>query len=195
VSGRSNATQPKEHPHPVFDAIRRRRAVRTYADEPIGDEAIRRIVTAARWASNASNRRIQRYLVVRDPVRLRLVRTLSPGMLAVPPAAIVVCTDQGKARREGVKLDRDPTTWIDVGTGAMNMMLAAQEIGLGSCPVTSFSPAGVAVALDLPDGIVPELVLTLGRPAPSPATSRARGRERITVDDLIDWERIGGTAT
>jgi nitroreductase len=112
-------------------------------------------------------------------------------MLTVPPALVVVCTDQGKARQAGVKLDRDPTTWIDVGTAAMNMMLAAQELGLGTCPVTSFSAAGLAVALDLPAEVVPELLLTLGRPAPGTATGRAGARERIEVDELIDWERIG----
>lgn len=189
------ATEPGGGTHGVFDTIRSRRAVRVYANEPVGDAAIRRIVESARWASSASNRRIHRYLVVRDPLRLRLVRTLSPGMQTVPPAAIVVCTDRDKARQAGVKLERDPTTWIDVGTAAMNMMLAAHELGLGSCPVTSFSAAGLAVALDLPNGIVPELLLTLGRPASGPAPGQTRGRERIAVDDLIDWERIGGTAS
>jgi nitroreductase len=176
----------------VFDLIRGRRAVRAYVDEPVADAAIRRIVEAARWASSASNRRLHRYLVVRDRRRLRLVRALSPGMLSVPPALIVVCTDQAKARRSGVKLERDTTTWIDVGTAAMNMMLAAEALGLGSCPVTSFSAAGLAVALDLPAEIVPELLLMLGRPAPG-ATTRRRGAERLSVDDLIDWERIDRT--
>jgi nitroreductase len=177
-------------PSPVFDAIRRRRAVRVYTDEPVGDDAIRRIIEAARWASSASNRRLHRYLVVRDPARLRLVRTLSPGMLTVPPALVVICTDLAKARQAGVKVERDTTTWIDVGTAAMTMMLVAQELGLGACPVTSFSAAAVGVALDLPAGIVPELILTLGRPAPEASTRRGRVKERTTVDDLIAWERI-----
>src|SRR5690349_547513 len=94
---------------PVFDAIRRRRAVRVYADDPVGDDALRRIVEGARWASSASNRRLHRYLVVRDPARLRLVRTLSPGMLTAPPALVVVCTDLAKARQAGVKVGRDTT--------------------------------------------------------------------------------------
>jgi nitroreductase len=188
-----NTALPISRASGVFDVIQSRRAVRAYAAEPVGDEAIRRIVEAARWASSASNRRIHRYLVVRDPARLRLLRALSPGMRTVPPAAIVVCTDQSKARQAGVKLDRDPTTWIDVGTAAMNMMLAAHELGLGTCPVTSFSPCGIGVALDLPDEIVPELLLTLGRPALATETRRAPIRERIAVEDLIAWERIGDT--
>ena len=189
------AARPGDRAREVFEVIRGRRAVRAYADEPVGDDAIRQVVEAARWASSASNRRIHRYLVVRDPARLRLVRALSPGMLAIPPAVIVVCTDQGRARQSGVKLTRDPTTWIDVGTAAMNMMLAAHALGLGTCPVTSFSAAGLGVALDLPAEIVPELLLMLGRPAPGALDGRGRRGERIAVEDLIDWERIGGTAS
>ena len=64
------------------------------------------------------------------------------------------------------------------------------ELGLGTCPVTSFSAAALGVALDLPAEVVPELILTLGRPAAGEATGRGRVRERISVDDLIEWERI-----
>jgi nitroreductase len=176
----------------VFDVIRSRRAVSSYSDAPVDDEAIRRFVEAARLASSASNRRIHRSLVVRQLAKVRLAKALSPGMLAAPPALIVICTDEAKARQAGVKLERDTTTWIDVGTAAMNMMLAAHALGLATCPVTSFSAAGLRVVLDLPEEIVPELLLMLGHPAPQ-ANRRRSGRERIAVDDLIDWERIGGS--
>ena len=57
----------------VLDLIRRRRAVRAFTDAAVDDASIRLIVAAARWASSASNRRLHRYLVVREPRRLRLV--------------------------------------------------------------------------------------------------------------------------
>lgn len=174
----------------VLDTIRSRRAVRHFTDDPVPDELIRQVIEAGRWASSASNRRIHRFLVVRDPVRRRLARALSPGMITVPPVLIYICTDHDKARQEGMHSGRDTTTWIDVGTCAMNMMLAAHALGLGSCPVTSFTQAGVASALDLPETITPELVLMLGYPAP---TSGGRRRaERLNLDDVIDWESIGG---
>jgi nitroreductase len=89
-----------------------------------------------------------------------------------------------------VQSGKDTTTWIDVGTCAMNMMIAAHALGLGSCPVTSYSQAGLASVLDLPDTIIPELVLMLGYPAP--ATAAPRRRERLHLDEIIDWERVGG---
>lgn len=181
---------PTERAEIVLDVIRGRRAVRHFTGDAVPVELIRQVIEAGRWASSASNRRIHRFLVVRDPVRLRLARALSPGMITVPPLLIIICTDQEKAVRDGVQTSRDTTTWIDVGTCAMNMMIAAHALGLGSCPVTSFSPTGLARALDVPETMTPELALMLGYPAP--ATAAPRRRERLNVEDLIDWERVGG---
>lgn len=181
---------PSERADIVLDVIRSRRAVRHFTGEAVPVELIRQVIEAGRWASSASNRRIHRFLVVRDPARLRLARALSPGMVTVPPLLIIICTDEEKARREGVQTGRDTTTWIDVGTCAMNMMIAAHALGLGSCPVTSYSQAGLAGVLDLPAGITPELALMVGYPAPTAGAPRRR--ERLNLDDIIDWERIGG---
>jgi nitroreductase len=186
----TSEVSPSERAAIVLDVIRSRRAVRHFTDDPVPDTLIRQVIEAGRWASSASNRRIHRFLVVRDPVRRRLARAVSPGMITVPPVLIYICTDQDKSRREGVQGSRDSTNWIDVGTCAMNMMIAAHALGLGSCPVTSFTQAGLASVLDLPDTITPELVLMLGYPAPS-AGPRRRA-ERLNLDDVIDWESVGG---
>lgn len=173
----------------VLDTIRNRRVVRNFSDEPVLINAITSILEAGRWASSASNRRIHRYLVVRDQRRLSLTRKLSPGMATVPPLLIVVCTDLRKMESEGVQDDRDRTTQIDVGTAAMNMMIAAEAIGLGSCPVTSFSQSGVSTVLGLPKHIRPELLLMIGHRKPE---SLSRLRERLRLRDISDWEYIGG---
>ncbi|HVE30906.1 MAG TPA: nitroreductase family protein, partial [Mycobacteriales bacterium] len=55
--------------------------------------------------------------------------------------------------------------YVDVGTTAATMLLAAHAVGLGSCPVTSFSRAAVARLLGLAEGIEPRLVVCLGHPA------------------------------
>src|SRR5436309_897239 len=117
----------------VLDAIRSRRVSRAFTDEPIAETDLRRVLEAARWASSGGNRRLHKLVVVRDPARIRLVKAFAPGILATPPALIVICTDTEKASREQVQVDRHTTTWIDVGTQAMTMMLAAHVLGLGSC--------------------------------------------------------------
>ncbi|MEZ4520654.1 MAG: nitroreductase family protein [Thermomicrobiales bacterium] len=175
----------------VFDNMRTRRAVRSFSDEPVSVADIRRIIEAARWASSAGNRRLHRFYVTRDPAKIDLISAVGPGFYGHPPALIVICTDLEKAAGSGVKDGRDESTWIDVGTAAMNMQLMAHALGLGTTPVTSVSRSGLIEALELPEHLRPELILQLGHPAPSAVPGFGSG-QRIRPEDLTDWERVGG---
>jgi nitroreductase len=182
---------PTDQAEAVFAAMRTRRAVRAFSERPVSVADIRRIVEAARWASSAGNRRLHRFYVTRDPEKIDLVSTIGPGFYGTPTALIVICTDLDKAERHGVRQATDVSTWIDVGTAAMNMQVMAHALGLGSTPVTSVSRSGLREALDLPDRLRPELILQLGYPAPQATSQRARG-PKLRVEDIIDWETVGG---
>jgi nitroreductase len=175
---------------PVLEAIRRRRVTRTFLDEPVPVEDLRRILLAARQASTAGGRHIHRFLVIRDPARIERLRPFAPGILRVPPALIVLSVDREAAHAQNVQVERDTTVWVDVGTALASMMLAAEALGLGSCPATSFSQSAVAESLSFPDTLIPELMLQVGRPAPKPPG----GPPRIpgpTMAELADWETLG----
>jgi nitroreductase len=179
----------------LMEVIRSRRVTRNFTAEPVDDESLHMVVEAARWASSAGNRRINRFLAVRDPGIIARVRAFSPGMLAMPAALVVICTDLERVRVEQVQLERDTSVWIDVGTAAMSMMLAAHALGLGSCPTTSFSRSGVAVSLDLPSRAVPELILQLGHRASERRAMRSGASTKLSLDELLYWERYPpGTA-
>jgi nitroreductase len=175
----------------VFEAMRTRRAVRSFSDEPVTVAEIRRIIAAARWASSAGNRRLHRFYVTRDRAKIDLISAIGPGFYGQPPAIIVICTDLERAEESGVKDGRDESTWIDVGTAAMNMQLMAHALGLGTTPVTSVSRSGLIEALELPDHLRPELILQLGHPAPDAVPGFGSG-QRIRPEDITDWERVGG---
>lgn len=175
----------------VFETMRTRRAVRAFTDESVSVADIRRIIEAARWASSAGNRRLHRFFVTRDPKKIELVSAIGPGFYGKPAALIVICTDLTKAETLGVRAERDESTWIDVGTAAMNMQLMAHALGLGTTPVTSVSRSGLIAALELPDHLRPDLILQLGHPAPGAPRGRGTG-ERIRPEDITDWERPGG---
>jgi nitroreductase len=178
---------------PILDAMRTRRVTRTFLDEPVAIDDLRQIVKAAHRSSSAGGRQIRRFLVIRDPARIERIRPFAPGILRVPPALIVLSNDRELARQANVQVDRDPSVWIDVGTALSNMMLAAQALGLGSCPATSFSQAGVAEVLAFPESLVPELMLQVGRPAPEPPRFES-GAKRAKAADLTDWEELGQPA-
>ena len=147
--------------NPAYDAIRTRRGTRQMSDEPVDPEVFALVLTAARYAPNAGNRRLQPVVPVTDPGMLGMLRMVSPGMIPRPQAAIVVCLDTERALGFGFR-PGTPGLYIDVGTTASTLLLAAHALGLASCPVTSFSRAAVARLLDLGRGVSPELVVCLG---------------------------------
>jgi nitroreductase len=185
------AERPGDYAEQLFSAVRRRRVCRRFTSEPVAEGDLWLILEAGRRAASAGNSRVHRFLVVREPKRLRLVRMLSPGMLAMPQALIVICTDLGAAAAAERQVEKDPTVLIDVGTAAMNMMLAAQALGLGSCPATSFSRSAIAEILELPPQARAEFMLQLGHPAPEERSLPAGPKRRISAADLTFWERYG----
>jgi nitroreductase len=171
----------------MLDAIRTRRVVRALTDAPVDPDQLRTVLDSARYAPHAGNRRLHRYVVVTRPSLMRAVRLVSPGMLQRPMAAIVVCVDWAQVRSYGFP-PGSSGPYIDVGTAAATMMLAAHSIGLGAGPVTSFSRAALATILNLPAGVRPELIICLGHAAAEqPPSMRRQGGPRW--DDLIQWER------
>jgi albonoursin synthase len=177
--------------NPVLDAMRRRRVTREFLDEPVSVADLRTILLAARLASTAGARQIRRFLVLRDPARIERLRPFAPGiLLGVPPALIVLATDRKAAAEQNVQVDRDPSVQVDVGTALAHMMLAAESLGLGSCPATSFSQSAVAEMLGFPESLVPELMLQVGRPAPKPPGAK-RSHGGPTIAELTDWEELG----
>jgi nitroreductase len=173
-------------PEALLELLRSRRVCRSFTPEPVDEATLRMIVEAGRWASSASNNRVHRFLVVRDPATIRLVRAVSPGMLGRPPALIAICTDLAARSAAGLG-PQDTSTWIDVGTAAMNMMVLAHSLGLGTCPTTSFSHSAVGAILELTGRALPECLLQVGHPAPL----RGRTRPRADLERFVYWDRYG----
>ena len=173
----------------IYEVMRSRRVSRSFTDEPVADDLLKRIVSAARWASSAGNRHVHKFFITRDPAKIALVRSFAPGMLVPPPAMIAILTDHEVAAREKLQTGDDANA-MDVGTAAQNMMNMAHALGLGSCPVTSFSKSGVATALGLPPHLTPELIVILGHPRPAERTLRANAPKPVTAKELTYWETV-----
>lgn len=128
------ATDPPPAPNPVLQAIRGRRMVRAMAPQPVARAQLEAVLEAARWAPSAGNRRLQRFVVVQEPLTLRLLRMVAPGMFQRPPALVVICIDQARAVAFGMR----PTAkglYVDVGTAAQTML--PRPTRWGSAPASS----------------------------------------------------------
>lgn len=78
----------------VFEAIKKRRSIRSFTDEPVVEEDIKKIIEAATWAPSGSNSQPWEFLIIRDEVKKKEL-------------AKVVQKEIGKIIKEEIKNDRD----------------------------------------------------------------------------------------
>lgn len=145
------------------------RAVRRFTADPVGDDLLDRILEAGRWTGSARNRQPWRVAVVRDPGRRRELSRLGAYAthLEGAPVALLLAVDVA-----GGGADAE----FDAGRLAQTLMLAADALGLGTCPVTFFPDGNVARATAIAGVAPPWRVRTgiaVGHPAPpAPRTGR-----------------------
>ncbi len=165
----------------VMTAIRERRSVRAYTDQPVEEEKLKAVLEAARLAPSASNRQEWRFVVVTDPDKRRELGrlALNQTFIADAPVVIACCADTDHhTMRCGQK-----SYPIDVAIAIDHMTLAAVELGLGTCWIGAFDEPGVKSLLGIPDAIPVVELLPLGYPADSP-----RPKRRLEFDRIVHWE-------
>lgn len=151
----------------ICKAIFERKSVRNFNDKKITKEQLEMLVKAGMAAPSAMNKQPWAFVVVDDRNTLDLLADKLPyaKMLFQASAAIIVCGDMQKALE-----DWQQEYWIqDCSAASMNILLAAEAMGLGSV-WTGLYPAKGRVAivkevLNLPDHIIPLNVLPLGYPS------------------------------
>jgi len=148
----------------VFEAIKGRRSIRQFTDEPIGKDALERLLDAARWAPTAGNQQRWRFVVVTSPSVKELIKKFAPGIFAMPAAFIVICVEKDPDAHPGAEV----TYLADCAIASQNIMLAAYEMGIGSCVALSYAKVAIREILNIPEGVEPLLVITLGYPAEAP---------------------------
>jgi nitroreductase len=154
----------------TYLAIVSKREVRQYADRPIPGDVKRRILEAGRIAGSSQNKQQRRFVAVesRDAVE-RLAETVwAPGNLT-GAALVVAIAVEGKG----------PLAF-DAGRAAQNMMLAAWNDGVGSCPNGTSNPDGAKEVLGLGADESIGIILSFGYPA------RGGDPERRSPEEWIE---------
>jgi nitroreductase len=150
--------------------IASRREVRAYADRPIPDDVREHILDAGRLAGSASNRQPWRFLVLDDEsLRERVAESVFEPDNIRGAQLVVAVAVSGKG----------PVSF-DAGRAAQNMMLAAWDEGVGSCPNGMTDRERTADLLGLEEGEQPVIILSFGYPA------TPRNPEELTPDE---WSR------
>jgi nitroreductase len=151
----------------AFLAIVSRREVRAYDDRPLPDDVKHRILEAGRLAGSSRNRQQRRFVVLTDAEAVSRA-VWSPGNV-LGAALLVAIVVSGKG----------PLA-LDAGRAAQNMLLAAHNEGVGSCPNGVSDTGAMAAAVGVSEGEQVATVLSFGYP------TRVRDPQRRSAEEWIE---------
>lgn len=135
----------------VYEAIKKRRTIRKFKQQPVSEEALMQLVNSARLAPFGANLQPLKYAVVTDEAQRKLLFPLikyagyladwNPEFEECPTAFIVILND--------TSLKPTDKTECDSGAAVMSMCLAATELGLGTCWLGAIDRDGIKKALNI----------------------------------------------
>ncbi len=159
----------------------KRYSVRAYKPDPIEDDKLRQVLEAARLAPTAANRQPFQLIVIRTAGKqAELKRLYHREWFSQAPLIISVCAIPAQAW-----VHRDGKNYADVDAAIVmdHLILAATNLGLGTCWVAAFDPQVAREMLRLPEGVEPIAFTPLGYPA-----DRLGQKERKPLSELVRYE-------
>jgi nitroreductase len=168
----------------VEQAILERRSIRTFTDRAVEKDLLEKMCTAAVWAPTGGNSQPWYFVPVTVPKTLKLIKAVSPGLLGLPPALIVILSNKSYNVEKMGALG-ETLAEMDCCFAAQNILLQAHALGLGACVIRSFNGRAVREIVGAPEGVVPELIVICGHPAHTPPAPPRR-------TEVIQWESFTG---
>jgi nitroreductase len=167
----------------VYQAIATRKSVRSFRDKQVPDEALNRLLEAARLAPSARNLQEWRFIVVRDSSMRQMLAQAAKGQkqVAEAPVVLICCAETN----EHVMTCGQLCYPIDLAIAIDHITLCAVAEDLGTCWIGAFYEDQVKMLLNIPPAIRVVSLLSLGYPAdPSP-----QPKDRLPLNNIIRHER------
>jgi nitroreductase len=162
----------------TWEAITSRRNVRSFTDRSIPAADLDRILEAGRRSPSSQNWQPWDFVLVTDRTLLIELAKVwrGAGHVAHSAATIVVV---GPAADNPFRRAQ-----LDLGQATMQMMLAAADLGIGSCHAGIADMPRVRELLGIPDDRDWALLISLGYPADRPLTP-VKNPDRRPFDDVV----------
>ena len=160
-----------------------RYSVRAYKSDPVPDEVLNRILDAARNAPTAANKQPFKIIVIRTEGRQEeLGRVYSREWFTQAPLVLAICavTEEAWIR----KFDEKSYSFVDAAIVFDYLILAATDLGLGTCWIAAFDPVAAREVLGLPEGVEPVAFTPLGY-----AVDEQKPKQRKEPTVLVKYER------
>jgi nitroreductase len=167
----------------TWDAIRARRNVRQYTDQPIARADLERILEAGRRAPSSQNWQPWHFVVVTDRGQLAELAKAwerGGGHIARSAATIVLVAQEPEDQRRHYSL------LYDFGQATAFIMLAAADLGIGSGHSSVRDQRRAQRVLGFPDGYLAVYMIGLGYPADRPLRPQSRP-DRRPFGEVVHW--------
>jgi nitroreductase len=135
--------------------IRTLRATRSYTSDLLDDDDLNAILEAGRWTGSSLNSQPWTFVVVTNSESKQKLTQAGKHATHLASAAVVVVLVGEPGRGE-----------FDIGRAAQNMMLAADLVGIGSCPATLHNEELVRGLLGVPGDRLARHAIAFGHPNP-----------------------------
>jgi nitroreductase len=166
----------------VQEAIKTKRAVRRFSQEPIPEEAARAILNAGRRAQSAKNMQPWQFIAVTDRQVLQQAAKLGNFADHLAGAALAI----------GIITPDPSQRWsilFDAGQAGAYMQLAAWNLGIGSAPATIYDMDGARALLGFPADQFMHIMFSFGYPAdPADLTRPNQKGGRAALDEVVHWQ-------
>ena len=164
------------------ELIAARYSVRAYCPDPVEEGKLGAILEAARLAPTAANRQPFQLIVMHTAGREEEIgKIYRKPWFVQAPLVIAVCAISSQAWVRDS--DRFNARLIDAAIVADHLILAAANLGLGTCWVAAFNVEAARSVLQLPEEVEPVILTPLGYPADRPGP-----KIRKPLSDLVRYE-------
>ncbi len=161
--------------------IQKRHSVRAYKPDPVEDGELEKVLDAARLAPTAANRQAIRFVVIHTEGREEeLKRIYNKDWFVQAPLVVCAC---GIPAENWVRKDGKNYNDVDVGIAMDHLILAATDVGLGTCWIGAFDALVARDVLGLPNEVEPIVFTPLGYPADEPGP-----KKRKDLSELVRYE-------
>jgi len=161
----------------------KRGSIRGYKPDPIEEDKLMAVLEAARIAPTAHNNQPFRLVVIHTKGREEELSQIY-GRPWFTQAPIVICIVG--IPTEGWVREADNKNYfeVDVAIAMDHLILAATNLGLGTCWIAAFNPEAACDILELPEDVVPMAFTPLGYPDKEP-----REKVRKSLDEIMKYEK------
>ena len=164
-----------------LELAKKRHSVRAYKPDPIEDEKLQQILEASRLAPTACNLQPFNLIVIHTKGREVELRRIYPSSwFTQAPIVICACGSPSESwrRRDGKNYCE-----VDVTIAMDHLILAAADLGLGTCWIGAFDPDAVREILGLPEHMEPIALTPIGYPAEQPGY-----KHRKSLNEIVRYE-------